>query len=115
MDEAKKSEVFATGATRVPVKEAFHLICPELERRVSLICAEGLENYRDKEFPEVEVTTAIRGMPLYNLIKHAQRHWNFYRAGRKDEDHLAKMAWAIQQIMHQENKECQHYEIFIKG
>lgn len=90
----------------------FHLICPELERRVALVCAEGLKKYRDRTVSEAEVTTARYGAPLDNLIKHMKNHLNKWLAGDRSEDNLAKVAWTIQQIMHQD-AECDHLNMIV--
>lgn len=90
------------------------LVCPELERRVGLIFAEGLIKYKDSNVTEADTTTARFGGPLDNLIKHMLNHLNKWRQGDRTEDHLAKIAWSIQQIMHQETN-CEHYNIFLKA
>lgn len=110
----ERKETFETGSTRVPIPEHYHAICPELERRVSMICAEGFDHYPDEDVKYAELSTGRKGLPLQNLIKHGAHHWNMWRRGDRTEDHLAKVAWALQQIMHQENPECQHFNILIK-
>ena len=97
--------------------EEGHLVCPELERRVSLVCHEGLEKYPDENVVEAAVTTARHGLPKYNLIKGIARHWRKYRRGAQDEDHLAKVAWGIQELMHAEtlrtDNPCCHIDILL--
>lgn len=112
MSDTSAKQTFATGAVRTPVPEAFHVVCPELERRVVIICAEGIKTYPDDQV-EIEISTAWRGLPLWNILKHAKRHWNLWLSGDRSEDHLAKVAWAVQQIMHQESK-CNHVEVLMK-
>ncbi len=114
-DNKKKLQVLETGATRIPVEEHFHYICPELERRVALICAEGFAAYPDKEVPYAELSTGRKGLPLANHMKHARRHFNKWLKGDRTEDHLAKVAWAIMSIMHDEsNPECEHFNMLLK-
>lgn len=106
---------FPSGFTRKVVPEAYHLICPELERRVSLICAEGLAKYRDNKIIEADVTTARYGGPPDNIVRHMKRHLNLWLSGNREEDHLAKVAWAIQELMHAEtNGVCKHVNMFLK-
>lgn len=105
-------QTLATGAIRVPVAEHFHAVCPELERRVAIICAEGFKSYPDVE-AGCELSNGItKGLPLYNTLKHARRHWNKWLSGDRTEDHLAKVAWAIALIMHQESG-CQHVQMLV--
>ena len=115
MIEKEESMIkYPNGYTRVPIKEAYHLICPELERRLSLIYAEGLKKYKDMSIKEAEVTTARFNSPLDDLIRHMKRHFNLWLSGDRTEDHLAKLAWGITQIMHQEIPSgCQHINIFL--
>lgn len=125
VSDALTVQTFSTGATRVPVEEAFHLVCPELERRVALICAEGLRKHLWKEMGDAELTTGDKGLPLANLLKHGRRHFNKWLRGDRTEDHLAKTAWAIMMIMHAEtsiesdermgNYECQHTKMLVKA
>lgn len=103
------------GFTRTVVKEAFHLICPELERRLSLIYAEGLSKYKDEDIKEAEITTARFGGPPDNIVRHMRRHLNLWLSGNRDEDHLAKVSWAIAELMHAETDgKCEHYNMFLK-
>lgn len=112
-DKRHEHEHLSTGATRVPIQEHFHAVCPELERRVAMICAEGFKTYPDKD-SKVELSTGLsKGLPLHNVLKHARRHWNLWLAGDRKEDHLAKVAWAIAVIMHKESG-CKHIEILTK-
>lgn len=109
---------YDNGATRIPVPEHFHYVCPELERRVAAICAEGHKSYPDKSVEYAELSTGRLGLPVANLSKHARRHWNLYWRGDRTEDHLAKVAWAIAELMHKESletgKPCQHFNILVK-
>ena len=109
---------FESGATRVEVEEHFHYVCPELERRVSLIAAEGYKSYPDTTVPYAKLSTGRHGLPLANLLQHGRRHLNLYLRGDRSEDHLAKVAWAIMSIMHQEtqatDKPCQHFNMLLK-
>lgn len=103
-----------TGAVRVPVQEHFHAVCPQLERRVALICAEGFKSYPDTE-SRAELSSGItKGLPLYNTMKHARRHLNLWLSGDRNEDHLGKVAWAIARIMHQES-DCRCVELMEHG
>lgn len=113
--EEKDMTLFSSGFTRNVVEEAFHLICPELERRVSLVCAEGLRRHKDETITEAETTTARFGGPPDNLIRHMKRHLNKWLAGNRSEDHLAKVAWAIQELMHAETDgNCEHYNMVLE-
>lgn len=116
-------EVLETGATRVPVEEHCHYICPEMELRVSRICAEGFKSYPDKDVLYAELSTGRRGLPKANLAKHARRHWALLWKGDKREDHAAKVIWALMQMMHQESGDadnpwttgpCDHFNFLLK-
>lgn len=110
----EQETTFTSGAVRKVIKECGHMICPEFDRRVGLIYTEGLESYRDKTINYAEITTARFGLPFDNLLRHLHNHYLRFRAGDLSEDNLAKVGWAIQQIMHQESKGCQHYNILLQ-
>jgi hypothetical protein len=111
----EQETTFAGGAKRIVILECSHLICPELNRRVGLIYTEGLDSYPDKSVSHyAQISTARFGLPLDNLLRHLDNHYLRYRHGDNSEDNLAKIAWAIQQIMHQEDKNCQHYNLLLK-
>jgi hypothetical protein len=111
----EQETTFSGGAKRKVISECSHLICPELMRRVGLIYTEGLNSYPDKSVTHyAQISTARFGLPLDNLLRHLDNHYLRYRHGDTSEDNLAKIAWAIQQIMHQEDSSCQHYNMFLK-
>lgn len=105
---------FESGFTRVSFHiPPYHLICPAAMYQLALICAEGVRKHKDPEYPNIEMTTARHKAPLDDLVKHMLNHLNLWQQGNLDENHLAKVMWTCQQIIHQE-RDCHHYDMYLK-
>lgn len=79
---------FGSGAVRDHEEQArFDLIPVESLHRLALIYGEGAKKYGDRNWK--------KGLPTADVLNHAFMHYTEWRKGNTDEDHLAKIAWAM--------------------
>jgi hypothetical protein len=87
-------EAFETGSqrdTRVG-KGRFDLISPIFLKRLAKHYENGSLKYKDRNWE--------KGQPLARYLDSAERHLNDFKEGKRDEDHLAAVAWNIAAIIH---------------
>jgi hypothetical protein len=72
----------------------YDLISPVGLRRLAARYAMGAERYGDHNY--------LKGIPASNIVNHLMAHLENYRAGRRDDDHLAAIAWGAFTLMHYE-------------
>ncbi len=89
-------ESFETGMVRDirTGKGRFDLITPIGLRRLAQVYERGAAKYADRNWES--------GSPFGRFLDSAERHINDYKAGLRDEDHLAQAAWNLMAIMHLE-------------
>lgn len=87
-----------TGAKRTSDADhvRFDLISPIGLRRLAMIYKEGAIKYGDYNWE--------KGFSISDLLNHGINHYNLYMEGSRDEDHLAKLAWAAFAAMHSEEQ-----------
>lgn len=83
---------FGTGAKRDARALRYDLIPPCALKRLAQIYTEGAEHYGAHNW--------TKGMDYSDTINHALAHLFNYMSGKKDEDHLAKVAWAMFALMY---------------
>jgi hypothetical protein len=85
---------FASGAVRGTDANGtrYDLITPVGLRRIAETYAEGAVKYTPQNWE--------KGIPASDLVNHAMRHIELWRAGDTSEDHLAHAAWNLMAIMH---------------
>ena len=85
---------FASGAVRSSDAAGvrYDLISPVGLRRLAETYAEGARKYGDYNW--------LKGMPASDVLNHAMRHIELWRAGDAAEDHLAHAAWNLFALMH---------------
>lgn len=83
----------------------FSSICPIALSRLAKIHTEGDERYGRDNW------TAVTDMEKFKIDvwDHLMRHQFLYLSGDRKEDHLAKMVWGLNALMHYESK-CRHRE-----
>lgn len=91
-EEGRK--VFETGAVRSSDVDhlRYDLISPVGLRRLAARYAMGAAKYGDHNY--------LKGIPASNVINHLMAHLENYRAGRRDDDNPAGIAWAAFTLMH---------------
>lgn len=99
MFETKDSgdrESFATGAVRDvrAGKGRFDLVPPLPYMRLAQLYERGATKYGDWNW--------AKGMPFSRFLDSAERHLISYKAGLRDEDHLAAIVFNVFALMHQE-------------
>jgi hypothetical protein len=72
----------------------YDLVSPIGLRRLAARYALGAERYGDHNY--------LRGIESSNIINHMMAHLENFRAGRRDDDNLAAIAWAAFTLMHYE-------------
>lgn len=89
-------ESFETGAVRDSRigKGRFDLVPPLPMRRLAQLYERGASKYCDWNWS--------KGMPFSRFLDSAERHLNDYKAGLRDEDHLAAVVFNAFSMMHQE-------------
>ncbi len=85
-------ETLATGSTRSKVEERYDLIPPEGLRRLSLRYALGAHAHGEGNW--------TKGQPPKVILNHMLRHLEHYRAGDREDDDLAAVAWGCFALMH---------------
>lgn len=70
----------------------YDLVSPIGLRRLAETYAEGAEKYCAHNWEH--------GIPVSNLLNHAQAHINEFLAGDTSEDHMAHAAWNLLAVMH---------------
>jgi hypothetical protein len=95
-DSGKRQE-FESGARRDTQdgKPRYDLIPPEALRRLAVVYEGGLQKYGENNW--------TKGMPTTRYLASAMRHMEAYRAGKRDEDHLAQAMWNIAAMIHFED------------
>ena len=85
---------FFTGAVRGTDAgdTRYDLITPIGLRRIAETYAEGAVKYSPRNWE--------KGIPASNLINHAMKHIEQWRAGDTSEDHLAHAVWNLMATMH---------------
>lgn len=85
---------FPSGAVRNSDKgkPRYGLIPPQALKRVAMRYTQGAEHYGDNNWE--------KGMPLKDFVDSAMRHFEQWRAGYRDEDHLAAVVWNILAIIY---------------
>lgn len=85
---------FPTGAVRSRDAETvrYDLVSPIGLRRLAETYAEGAIKYSPHNW--------LKGFPMSEVLNHAQRHIELWRAGDASEDHLAHAAWNVFALMH---------------
>ena len=83
---------FGTGARRDALAPRYDLIPPCALKRLAQIYTEGAEHYGAHNWQ--------KGMDYSDTINHALEHLLKYMRGDKEEDHLAKVAWAMFALMY---------------
>jgi len=90
---AQKLRPSDSGITyRKPIGIRFDLIPPAALRRLAAIYEEGARVYGPS-------TYVFSNIPMSNVINHMYNHLTLYEIGDRDEDHLAKCAWAFMTLM----------------
>jgi hypothetical protein len=72
----------------------YDLVSPIGLRRLAARYALGAERYGDSNY--------LKGMPASVVINHMMAHLENVRAGRRDDDNLAAIAWGAFTLMHYE-------------
>jgi hypothetical protein len=87
---------FESGAVRSADVDhlRYDLISPVGLRRLAARYALGAERYGDHNY--------LKGMEASNVINHLMAHLEKFRAGRRDDDNLAAIAWGAFTLMHYE-------------
>lgn len=85
---------FSSGAVRNSDKgkPRYGLIPPQALKRVAMRYTQGAEHYGDNNWE--------KGMPIKDFVDSAMRHFEQWRAGYRDEDHLAAVVWNILAIIY---------------
>jgi len=80
---------FPSGAKRdiQDDKPRYDLIPPKALKRLAELYARGAVKYSDHNWH--------KGMPTSSAMASAYRHLEQYRAGERDEDHLAAVVWNV--------------------
>ena len=88
--------VFETGAMRDrgETKPRYSLVPPRVMKRIVWIFTLGAVKYEDHNFH--------KGMPYSEYADSAWRHYEDWREGKTDEDHLAQAVWNLMAIMYHE-------------
>jgi len=96
MKDSGERQDFNTGAVRDTVegKPALELISPFAERRLGIWLEKGAKKYNLRNWE--------KGIPIERCLGSLQRHVNSYRAGDKDEDHMAAAMCNVMFILHYE-------------
>lgn len=94
LKDSGNRESFDSGAVRDTRsgKGRFDLISPIALRALAQVYERGSDKYGDHNW--------TKGMPLSRFIDSAERHINDYKAGLRDEDHLAQAAWNLLAAKH---------------
>jgi hypothetical protein len=94
--DSLERETFSSGAVRdiIGEKPALELISPFAERRLGTWLEKGSKKYCRRNWE--------KGMPIERCLGSLLRHLNSYRAGEKDEDHLAAAMCNVMFIIHYE-------------
>ena len=97
--DSGKREQFTSGAVRDTRegKGRFDLIPPRPLARLAGVYERGAAKYSDNNWKQ--------GIPLSRCLDSALRHLNQFKAGDRDEDHLAQAAWNIFSMMWYEGTE----------
>lgn len=92
--DPNRVEEFSTGAHRSDRtgKGRFDLIPPSPLLRLAIHYEAGGNAYGDWNWE--------KGMVFSRLLDSALRHINQYRAGKRNEDHLAAAVWNLFAVMH---------------
>jgi len=93
--------------SRDKIKGNFSSICPTAMRRLALIHTEGDNHYGRMNWVNVDDISKFK----LDTIDHAMNHLMSYLSGNKEEDHLAKIVWGMNALMHHEDN-CKHQETF---
>lgn len=89
---AVNPEVFPSGAVRDNENTpSYSLIPPESLKRLAEIYRVGEQHYPNRNWR--------KGIPVSNIIDHAMEHLMKWLEGNRDDDHLAKVAWAMFTLM----------------
>ena len=112
--DSGEREEFTTGARRDTQKGKgrYDLLPSHALHRLAKHFENGAIKYGDSNW--------AKGMPTIRFMDSALRHLNYYKMGKRDEDHLIAVAWNIMclietQMMIQEGKlpkELDNYEIY---
>ena len=94
LKDSGQREEFRTGMVRDSRqgKGRFDLIPPTALRRIALIYEAGATKYSPRNWE--------KGSEYSRFIDSASRHINDYRAGLRDEDHLAQACFNLMAILH---------------
>lgn len=94
MHDTGERMTYDGGGMREPAtgKGAYELISPFAWERVALWSEKGAKKYADRNWE--------KGIPFGRLIQSALRHMIRWMQGRRDEDHLAAVAWNVMAMMH---------------
>ena len=78
---------FSTGAVRdgASMKGRFDLTPWHAQFRLALTFEKGAAKYADRNWE--------KGIPMHRFVDSGLRHFEKYKAGWRDEDHLAQAAW----------------------
>jgi hypothetical protein len=97
--DSGERQQFATGAKRDTQtgKPRYDLIPPGPLKRLAELMARGAEKYGDGNWTQ--------GMPTSRFMASLLRHAEAYRAGDRDEDHLAAVCFNAFAIMYFEGTE----------
>jgi hypothetical protein len=92
--DSGKREEFPSGMVRDvrDDKGRYDLITPFGLKRLALIYERGARKYAARNWE--------KGAPFSRFIDSALRHIEQFKAGMKDEDHLAHAAWNLMAVMH---------------
>lgn len=97
---AKEKELvrYVGGATRSADSEdvRFDLIPVVPHRRHARRWAEGATIHGEHNWKQ--------GMPVTVILNHLENHLNEWKAGRRNDDHLAAVAWAVYALMECEER-----------
>ena len=92
-DSGGEKETFAGGAQRdvQDDKPRYNLIPPPALKRLADVYSKGALKYQDHNY--------LKGMPTSRILDSLMRHVEQYRAGDREEDHLAQIAWNAFAVM----------------
>jgi len=87
-------ETFAMGSRRDARegKGRFDLITPIGLKRLAIHYENGAKKYGDRNWE--------KGQPVSRYLDSAERHINDYKEGKREEDHLAAVAWNALSAIH---------------
>lgn len=104
--DSGKREEFKTGSKRDTQdgKPRFDLIPPTSLHRLADLYARGAEKYGDNNWQ--------KGQPMSRVYASLFRHLIAWREGKRDEDHMAAVAWNAFALMFYEDKMPEMDDLF---